>query len=498
MNTLAVIVEVILQQKSSSLPPPDATNQISSVPIPDWAKQPSQDLALPSSSSHTQPPQDSALSLPSFPAPPAAPPPSPPLTILFRQNGDQIINVHGAPPEEEKKWYLEVIRTIHPPEQSGSPIPLQFPAPQFVRRQQSLTDFDRPSTRSALPMLHLPDSSGQLSDSTTDADQPSSIITNTGTSQYEVHVRPDGFSTVGNDAQQIQVRFLTELEYKHITLQKSSTWVSWARMSIVEYKHHQCNEPGMQHIWCPTPCCWLLCNHCWLLCNQFLQTCKKQSAKDDFWFRLWHFFDHFKDVANRSTNRLSAAHEINLTCAIHHTVLDDNLRQMMRSKIVTGAHYPDVPNWTVQLRVLERILANWNEWQDTSHWIIPHVEAGTEILMIFYTSGKHRPNHTPTIVMKSRQCKQFLGDMPPLLKVVSKLSTLVAYGPQQQSMSLAAPTIGAHPSIVVSTANLWIPRLTTTTTFPWQNRPSYIAGRKHQMNIVQLLFTALPMLVNVI
>lgn len=148
-------------------------------------------------------------------------------------------------------------------------------------------------------------------------------------------------------------------------------------MPVVEYKHHQCHEQGMQNIWCPNP-------YCWLLCTQFLQACKKQSAKDDFWFRLRHFFDQFKDAANRSSNRLSAAHEINLTFAIHHSVLDDNLRQMMRDKIVKGEHYPDASNWSVQLGALEQILANWNEWHDTIQWIIPHVESRTQMLMIFY------------------------------------------------------------------------------------------------------------------
>ena len=148
-------------------------------------------------------------------------------------------------------------------------------------------------------------------------------------------------------------------------------------MSIVEYKHHQFEEPGMQHIWCPNP-------YCRLLCTQFLQACTKQSAKDDFWFRLWHYFDQYKDEANRSTNRLSPAHEINLTFAVHHTLLDSNLRLIMKNKIVKGSDYPDVSNWTLQLGVLEKILSNWPEWQDTIHWIIPHVEAGTEILMMFY------------------------------------------------------------------------------------------------------------------
>ena len=191
----------LTEWKSLTLPAPAITNESSSVHIPEWARQPSQELTLPSSSSHT---------------PPAAPTSSPPLSILYRQNGDQIINVHGAPPEDQRKWYLEVIRTLHPPEHSVTPIPMQLTAQQPVHRQRFLTDIDRSSSGSAPPLLQLPNPSGHLFDSTTDADQPGPITTNTGTSQYEVHIRPDGFSTVGNDEHQIHVRFLTEYEHKNI------------------------------------------------------------------------------------------------------------------------------------------------------------------------------------------------------------------------------------------------------------------------------------------
>ena len=251
-------------------------------------------------------------------------------------------------------------------------------------------------------------------------------------------------------------------------LQKSSTWVSWARMSIVEYKHHQFEEPGMQHIWCPNP-------YCRLLCAQFLQACTKQSAKDDFWFRLWHYFDQYKDEANRSTNRLSPAHEINLTFAVHHTLLDSNLRLIMKNKIVKGSGYPDVSNWTLQLGVLEKILSNWPEWQDKPSW-----------------------NHTPMIVMKYLLFRPFLGVMRQTWRVVSKSSTPVAFDLQPPLMNQAAPTIGVHHSIVVSMVSWLTSRLTTKTTSNLQNKQSYIAEGEHRMSIVRLLSMELPMLVNVI
>ncbi len=275
------------------------------------------------------------------------------------------------------KWYLEVIRTIHPPEPTGPPMPIQYPTSQPAPRQHSLADIDRATPRSAIPTLHLPTTPASLSDSNTDADQARLLTSHSGTTQYDVQFRTDGFSTVGQDAHQLQVRFMTDQECKHITLPESSTWVPWAKMSVIEYKHHQNHESGMQNIWRPYP-------YCWLVCAQLAPACKQQLSKDDFWFRLWHYFDQFKDAANRSSNRLSAAHELSLTFTIHHTVFDDNLRKMMHDKIGKGDHYPDVSNWSAQLGVLEHILSNWKEWPETVQWILPHIESGTPILMVFY------------------------------------------------------------------------------------------------------------------
>ena len=196
-------------------------------------------------------------------------------------------------PTHETAYAQPFLGRVSPEEFEGDKSPNLLPTLSFtaklksnVESQQSIADIDLPSTRSALPILHLPDTSAPLSDSTTDADQTKWLTTRSGASQYDVQFRTDGFSTVGQDAHQIQVRFLTEQEYKHITLPKSSTWVPWARMSVIEYKHHQNHEPGLKNIWCPHP-------YCWLLCAQLVQACKQQSAKDDFWFRLWHFFDQF-------------------------------------------------------------------------------------------------------------------------------------------------------------------------------------------------------------
>ena len=184
---------------------------------------------------------------------------------------------------------------------------------------------------------------------------------------------------IGTDTHAMEVRFLTDREAKHIKLPKSSTWVPWASMSVIEFKHHQSHESGMQNIWCPSP-------YCWLLSEQFLQACKQKSNKEDVWLRLWHFLDTIKKDANQSTNRLSAAQELNLQFVIHHNLVDDHLRYQIRNKIIQGFDYPDVSSWTPQLQMLEHILSNWEHWEDRIELILPHVEekSGTPVLMIFY------------------------------------------------------------------------------------------------------------------
>ena len=159
-------------------------------------------------------------------------------------------------------------------------------------------------------------------------------------------------------------------------LPKSSTWVPWANMSLIEFKHHQSHESGMQNIWCPSP-------YCWLLSEQLLQACKQKSNKEDIWLRLWHFLDTLKQEANKSTNRLVAAHEINLQFVVHRHLVDDHLRHQIRARIVDGY---DVSSWTTQMQMLEHILSNWTGWQQQIHLILPQIEEKTNIpvLMIFY------------------------------------------------------------------------------------------------------------------
>ena len=159
-----------------------------------------------------------------------------------------------------------MIRTIDPTHTLN---PFRLPDTQPANRPHSIADLDRSLPRQAPPVLQLPGPTHSFSDST-DTEQPRLTTTPSGTAHYEVRVRADGTTIVGADTHQIQVRFLTDRETKHIRLPKSSTWVPWAKMSVIEFKHHQSHEPGLQNIWCPAP-------YCWLLCSQFLQACKQKS-----------------------------------------------------------------------------------------------------------------------------------------------------------------------------------------------------------------------------
>ena len=347
--------------------------------IPDWARPPAQDIALPSSSSQIQTPAPSRM--------PSNRDTAPPLSILFRNNGDQIINVHGEPPEAQKRWFLEVIRSICP---SETPNPFLFTAPQQAQRPRTVADqppnsapmLQLPagmvlsSNTNATPLLQLPLPAQSLSDST-EADQNRLGTAPVSTSHYEIQVGNNGMTTIGTDSQAMQIRFLTDQETRNIKLPKSSTYVPWANMSVIEFKHHQSHESGMQNIWCPSP-------YCWLLSEQLLFACQHRSNKDDVWFRLWHFLDTMKQGANQTTNRLVAAHELNLQFSIHRHPVDNNLRQQIQAKIVNSY---DVSSWTTQMQMLEHIFSNWTGWQNQVHLILPQIEEKTNIipvLMIFY------------------------------------------------------------------------------------------------------------------
>ena len=180
----------------------------------------------------------------------------------------------------------------------------------------------------AAPLLQLPLPAQSLSDST-DADQHRLNTAPVGASHYEIQIRNDGMTTIGTDTHAMHIRFLTDQETRNIKLPKSSTYVPWANMSVIEFKHHQSHESGMQNIWCPSP-------YCWLLSEQLLFACKHRSNKDDVWLRLWHFLDTLKQDANKTANRLVAAHEFSLQFSIHRHPVDDNLRQQIQSKIANG------------------------------------------------------------------------------------------------------------------------------------------------------------------
>ena len=335
--------------------------------LPEWARPPPQDLVLPNSH------------IPEAPSAPSSTTQNltmaPPLSILFRQNGDQIVHVHGEPPESEKQWYLDVIRAVSPNMMRNIPNPFQLPVPQQHRRQRAIGDTARSTTNAAVPVLQLPLPAQSLSEST-DAEQPRLINTPLNTSPYEIQVRNDGMTVIGNDTNALQIRFLTDQETKHVKLPKSSTWIPWANMSLIEFKHHQSHESGMQNIWCPSP-------YCWLLSEQLIQACKQKSNKADVWLRLWQFLDTMKEEANKATNRLATAHELDLKFVIHHHLVDEHLRQQIRANIADGFN---VSNCATQMQMLEHIFSNWNGWQNHIHTILPQMDekTNTPVLMVFY------------------------------------------------------------------------------------------------------------------
>ena len=279
-----------------------------------------------------------------------------------------------------------MIRSVCP---SSTPNPFLFTAPQQAQRPRTVTDQPSHSTpmlqlpagmvfssnTTAHPLLQLPLPAQSLSDST-DADPSSLSTAPVGTSHFEIQVGNNGMTKIGTDNQAMQIRFLTEQEARSIKLPKSSTYVPWANMSVIEFKHHQSHESGMQNIWCPSP-------YCWLLSEQLLFACKHKSNKDDVWLRLWHFLDTMKQDANQSTNRLVAAHELSLQISIHQHPVDLNLRQQIQAKIVNNH---DVSSWTTQMQMLEHIFSNWTDWQNQVHLILPQIEekTSTPVLMIFY------------------------------------------------------------------------------------------------------------------
>ena len=245
-----------------------------------------------------------------------------------------------------------------------------------------------PSTSAPLLQLQLPAQS--LSEST--YAETAQLTTTLVTAPYDIQIQNDGTTVIGTDNHAMKIRFLTDQETKHVKLPKCSTWVPWANMSIVEFKHHQAHESGMQNIWCPSP-------YCWLLSEQLLQALQQRSNKDDVWLRLWHFLDTLKTEANKSTKRLAAAHEINIQPVVHHHLVNDQLRQQIRAKIVSGF---DASHWSTPMQKLEHILSNWEGWQRDVHLILPQIDekANLPTLMIFYqweTPIRSYTNHTDPV-----------------------------------------------------------------------------------------------------
>ena len=111
-----------------------------------------------------------------------------------------------------------------------------------------------------------------------------------------------------------------------------------------------------------------------------------------------------------------------------------------------------------------------------------------------FTTGNHQPDRIPTTKTWLQQCKRTHGVMQPTSIAASKLSTLVAFGQQQQLMNRITSIIGALLSIAEWMETLWTTRSTTATTSPSLPRAFSTAERNLPTNNVPLPFTALLML----
>lgn len=306
------------------------------------------------------------------------PAPQPPLSIVYRNNGDRCVNVHGAPPEDQRNWFLDVIHALQP---AATTYDYETRRPTPTSRTKALSDVPpNPQTttpRLEIPQLQLPNTAGHMSDSTTDTDGPPVVPPRAHLAQYDLQWNSDGSCTIGIGENAIHIDFVPPDDRRNFRLLKCTTWVRWAQTQIVEYKHYQSTQPGLQTVWCSDP-------YCWLVCPQLQKSCSNQSSKDDFWFRLWHYLDHLKLEANARSNRLFAAHEITNAMPLPHLPLDDNRRQKIIAKIQQGSQYPNIVNWSDKLQLLEEIFTQWPDWEHTVEFIIPHQDGEHRILMVFY------------------------------------------------------------------------------------------------------------------
>ena len=321
----------------------------------------------------------------------------PPISFTSYPDGRIQYDMHSAPPEEQQEFFLNAMRIVAQPHQQSSsttpPINLQiYPTarrqlrdappntdPPFIPLPSSSTSPAQPNPerreRHLIPPAFMRQRSTALSESGTETERrrsgDSTPPGNTGSAwTYQVLQYQDGKCIVqnssGTDANPIHLRFITSADWPGFQLQCSEIPVPWLGSSTIirEYKHCQENTTQMQHFWIQEP-------YCWLHSDELVAACKGNSPLKEFWFKLWHALDKWKQDANKNKNRLFSGHELP-PLTVPATPLDTHLMQLIVRKIEDRPSQEELRQWQTPLNTLCAFLAKWPAWSETIDSIFPH------------------------------------------------------------------------------------------------------------------------------
>ena len=102
-----------------------------------------------------------------------------------------------------------------------------------------------------------------------------------------------------------------------------------------------------------------------------LQLAKENSPIKEFWFKLWHALDKWKQDANKNKNRLFSGHELP-PLTVPAMPLDSHLMQLIVRKIEGRPSQEELRLWQTPLNTLCAFLAKWPAWSETIDSIFPH------------------------------------------------------------------------------------------------------------------------------
>ena len=321
----------------------------------------------------------------------------PPISFTSYPDGRIQYDMHSAPPREEQEFFLNAMRIVAQPHQQSSnttpPINLQiYPTarrqlrdappnadPLFTPLPSSSTSPAQPNPerreRHLTPPTFMRQRSTAFSESGTETERRRSGDTtppgNTGSTwTYQVTQYQDGNCIVqnssGTDDHPIHLRFITSADWPGFQLQCSEIPVPWLGSSTIirEFKHCPENTTQMQHFWIQEP-------YCWLHSDELVAACKGNSQIKEFWFKLWHALDKWKQQANKNNNRLFSGHEIP-PLTVPAIPLDSHLLQHIVRKIKGRPSQEELRPWQTPLNTLCAFLAKWPAWSETIDSIFPH------------------------------------------------------------------------------------------------------------------------------